>query len=112
MTTDMAGIIDDLHRLLSERGITGQLELRTEHGVSTRWMGQPTEADVDVVVIVTGPPKQTLAEAMAIEEEAERIYSAMPYDGPAGTKKPAWQPGGNSHKQQEARSLARTKLAV
>lgn len=112
MSTDIVGLIDDFHRLLTKRGITGQLELHSEHGISSRWMGQPDEGDIEVVVTIKGPPKQTPAEAMAIEDEARRIYDAMPYDGPSGTAKPVWHPGGNSHKQQEARSLARTKLSV
>ena len=45
-----------------------------------------------------------------VEEMAERIYDAMPYDGTAGPEKPKWVPGGNSDKQEEARRLARESI--
>lgn len=46
-----------------------------------------------------------------VEEEAERIYSAMREEDPAGSRY-AWVPGGNSLKQDEARRLARVGLAL
>lgn len=42
-----------------------------------------------------------------IEAAAKLIYEQLPYDGPAGTAKPAWVPFGNSMKQAEARQMAR-----
>jgi len=45
-----------------------------------------------------------------VETLAKVIYDGFVYDGPAGTKKPAWTPGGNGFKQDEARSLAREHL--
>lgn len=46
----------------------------------------------------------------AVEKRAEQVYDAMPYDG--SDAKPAWVPGGNSLKQDEARQLARAELAA
>jgi hypothetical protein len=43
-----------------------------------------------------------------VEDTAKVIYEQMLYDGPGS--KPAWVPGGNSHKQQEARDVARAAL--
>ena len=40
-----------------------------------------------------------------VEEIAEKIYNAFPYDE-VGVK-PLWQPGGNSNMQERARLLAR-----
>lgn len=42
-----------------------------------------------------------------IESKARTFYEAMPYDGPSGTARPAWQAGGNSLKQGEARRAVR-----
>jgi hypothetical protein len=44
--------------------------------------------------------------APEVEAVAKIIYESMPYDGLAGTSKPAWVEGGNSLKQEEARSRA------
>lgn len=45
-----------------------------------------------------------------VEARAEEIYRTFCYDGPPGTTKPAWTPGGNGMKQDEARDLARNEL--
>lgn len=44
-----------------------------------------------------------------VEARAEEIYDAFEYQGGAGSK-PAWTPGGNSTKQDEARVVARNEL--
>ena len=54
---------------------------------------------------------QTFPEAM-VEIVAEGIYGKMEFNGPPHLKKPAWQPGGNSLKQDEARGFARAALAA
>lgn len=41
----------------------------------------------------------------ALEARAAEIYGGFDYDGPG--KKPPWVPGGNSFKQDEARTIAR-----
>jgi hypothetical protein len=43
------------------------------------------------------------------ERVANAIYDVMPYDGAKGWK-PGWIPSGNSHKQDEARRLAKIAL--
>lgn len=45
-----------------------------------------------------------------VERRAKEIYDAFEYDGPSGTTKPKWEPGGNGIKQDEARDLARAEL--
>jgi hypothetical protein len=45
-----------------------------------------------------------------VEKRAKEIYEAFEYDGPIGTTKPAWEPGGNSTKQDQARRIARHEL--
>lgn len=45
-----------------------------------------------------------------VEELAKQIYDDFVYDGPSGTTKPSWAPGGNGIKQDEARFQARRKL--
>lgn len=45
-----------------------------------------------------------------VETLAKEIYDGFVYDGPAGTKKPHWTPGGNGMKQDEARFEARRRL--
>jgi hypothetical protein len=45
-----------------------------------------------------------------VETLAKVIYHAFAYDGPAGTTKPGWTPGGNGTKQDEARDEARQHL--
>jgi hypothetical protein len=45
-----------------------------------------------------------------VEKRAKEIYDAFEYDGPPGTKKPAWTEGGNGTKQDEARAIARREL--
>jgi hypothetical protein len=44
-----------------------------------------------------------------VEKRAKEIYDTFEYDGPG--KKPAWTPGGNGTKQDEARQIARRELA-
>ncbi len=43
-----------------------------------------------------------------VEKRAAEIFASFAYDGPG--EKPAWQPGGNSNKQDEARAIARQEL--
>jgi hypothetical protein len=43
-----------------------------------------------------------------VETRAKEIYDTFVYDGPGN--KPAWTPGGNGIKQDEARHLAREEL--
>ena len=43
-----------------------------------------------------------------VETRAKEIYDGFIYDGPG--KKPAWTPGGNGIKQDEARHMARKEL--
>jgi|SRR6185369_3961505 len=45
-----------------------------------------------------------------VETLAKVIYDSFVYDGPAGTQKPSWAPGGNGIKQDEARDQARCHL--
>lgn len=45
-----------------------------------------------------------------VETLAKVFYDQFVYDGPAGTTKPAWTPGGNGTKQDEARREARSYL--
>lgn len=45
-----------------------------------------------------------------VEIRAKEIYEAFVYDGPSGTIKPKWTPGGNGMKQDQARDLARREL--
>lgn len=45
-----------------------------------------------------------------VETRAKEIYDGFVYDGPEGTTKPAWTPGGNGLKQDEARFAARREL--
>lgn len=45
-----------------------------------------------------------------VETLAAEIYDGFVYDGPAGTTKPKWTPGGNGIKQDEARFEARRRL--
>lgn len=47
-----------------------------------------------------------------LDEMARKIYAQMPYDGPSGTAKPAWVPGGNSLKQDKAREYVRAALSA
>lgn len=44
-----------------------------------------------------------------VERRAAEIYETFPFPYP-GQQKPAWTPGGNGTKQDEARSLAREEL--
>lgn len=46
-----------------------------------------------------------------VEKRAKEIYDEFKYDGPTGTIKPDWTPGGNGTKQDEARQIARRELA-
>lgn len=43
-----------------------------------------------------------------VETRAKQIYDGFKYEGVG--KKPKWVPGGNSHKQDEARDQARKEL--
>lgn len=43
-----------------------------------------------------------------VEKRAAEIYAGFVYDGPG--EKPAWTPGGNGTKQDEARVLAREEI--
>jgi hypothetical protein len=45
-----------------------------------------------------------------VEERAAQIYDK--FEAPSYIKKPAWMPGGNSTKQDEARQLARKELVA
>lgn len=45
-----------------------------------------------------------------VETRAKEIYDGFVYDGPEGTTKPAWTPGGNGLKQDEARFAARREI--
>lgn len=46
-----------------------------------------------------------------VEKRAKEIYAAFEYDGPPGTIKPEWTPGGNGIKQDEARQIARREMS-
>lgn len=46
-----------------------------------------------------------------VETRAKEIYDAFEYDGPSGMTKPAWTPGGNGTKQDEARQIARSEFS-
>jgi hypothetical protein len=50
-----------------------------------------------------------IVEEEQIEQRAQAIYDAMPFDGVGAREKPAWVPQGNSLKQDEARQLARAE---
>lgn len=56
--------------------------------------------------VAAGAAKDDEIERLRIEIAAIGIYDKLPYDGPAGTAKPAWIPFGNSLKQDEARQQA------
>ena len=53
---------------------------------------------------------QSESEPDKLEKAARAIYDIMPFDGVGSEKKPAWQEGGNSLKQDEARQYARVAL--
>jgi hypothetical protein len=45
-----------------------------------------------------------------VEKRAKELYGNFGYDGPPGTTKPQWTPGGNGLKQDLARMDARAEL--
>jgi hypothetical protein len=55
---------------------------------------------------------QSESEPDKLEKAARAIYDMMPFDGVGSEKKPAWQEGGNSLKQDEARRYARAAVVA
>jgi hypothetical protein len=55
---------------------------------------------------------QSESEPDKLEKAARAIYDMMPFDGVGSEKKPAWQEGGNSLKQDEARRYGAAVVAV